>query len=118
MDGQLWTIKLDSPAVPRAWRQLSETAENLGYHPVVTSGRDSVDTLLERQHFEHDAISPETADWRLEDWRQAAAGVDVDRWIRQAIGREKADGLGASYFDPEPVEAHDRDEEESSVVKR
>lgn len=117
-DGELWTMELGSPSAPRAWRRLSETADDLGYQPVVTTGREAVDTLLERQHFEHEAISPETADWRLEDWRRAAAGVDVDGWIAQVIEREKAEGLGASYFDPEPFEAPERDDENSFLVER
>lgn len=118
-DGELWTMEFESAPVTRAWRRLSETSGDLAYSPVVTPGRESVDTLLRDQHFEHDVVSPETADWRLEDWLRAASGVDVDRWVRRAVEREKAEGLGESYFDPdEPIEPVDRDDEGSYLVER
>ncbi len=117
-DGELWTLELGEPSVTEAWHRLRETAESGDGVAVVTSGREAVDELLERQHFGHERISERTADWRLDDWRRAAREVDPADWTDEGIEREIAEGLEASYFEAAPLEAPDRSDEQPSIVER
>lgn len=116
-EGDLWTLEVGASAT-EAWHRLRETSEPENGVPVVTPGREVVDELLERQHFEHERISARTSDWRLDDWRRAAESVDLAHWIDETIEREIAEGRDASFFEAESWELVARSDEEASFVDR
>lgn len=115
---ELWTLETGATSPTEAREKLRHTADGEDGHPVVTDGRDDVDRLLQRQHFDHETFSPRTADWRLDDWLEAAAGVDLERWIERQIERAAAEGLGPEYFEPDALEPPDGVDDEPTVRRQ